>query len=112
MLQWKKCNEKTGREIRGVEANHIQKQFMKERNGLQEERKELEHETKALHNSMTDHTSQMLLEETWQMTCQLQIKICTGLIKIGISEPLSNIQKTLYEACAPDHYGNMGIAFV
>ena len=48
------------------------------------------------------HTAQMMLQESWRLSRQLQTKICTELNYSDVA--FSNIQKALVEACPPDHY--------
>eukprot|EP00435_Cladocopium_sp_Y103_P057142 s1260_g19.t1 len=110
MWQWTKthtCEAKVGRarEIRRVEADHIEKRQVEESNRFLSERVlKLVHETAALMNSRTDHATQMMLLEAWRTSRQLQTRICTKLSNVdGI---FYTIQKALIGACPTDHHGD------
>lgn len=112
MWLWQKgLHSNRGREVRRVQAGHIQKRLVEERDRFQEENNELsesvlklEHERDALMNSMIDHATQMMLLEAWRMSRQLQTPICSELS--DVDGTLSNIQRALVAACPADHHGD------
>eukprot|EP00438_Fugacium_kawagutii_P018030 Skav216299 [mRNA] locus=scaffold494:135540:149103:- [translate_table: standard] len=59
---------------------------------------------KALENSQRDHATEMILQEAWRMSRQLQTKICTELHQGDAA--FSTIQAALIEACPLNHFGN------
>lgn len=81
-----------------------------ERNSLVEEKSELlakvaqlEKEKKAL-ESQADHTTKMILQESWRMNRQLQTKVCTELNHWD--DAFQKIRQALVNACPVDHYGD------
>lgn len=74
-----------------------------ERNGLLEAVVKLKLEKHFLAQSQADHAGQMVLQEAWRMSRQLQTQICTELSPWDAAFP--NIQQVLIEACPGDHYG-------
>eukprot|EP00435_Cladocopium_sp_Y103_P063700 s203_g25.t1 len=74
-----------------------------ERHELLEAVVKLELEKKALAKSQADHAGQMVLQEAWRMSRQLQTQICSELSPWDAA--FSNIQQVLIEACPGDHYG-------
>lgn len=105
MLQWNKCHQKSGREVRRVEADH--KRLAEERDRLKEERNMLRESVvnlKRERDALNNHASQMMLQETWRMNRQLQTKIRTELN--DVDGTFSILQKALIETCPTDHYGD------
>ena len=49
-----------------------------------------------------NHATQMMLQESWRLSRQLQTKVCSELNYCDAA--FSNVQKALVEACPLDHY--------
>jgi len=61
-------------------------------------------EKRILESSQADHVAQMMLQEAWRTSRQLQTKICTELNHQDAI--FLSIRQTLVEACPKNHYGD------
>eukprot|EP00435_Cladocopium_sp_Y103_P060409 s203_g22.t1 len=61
-------------------------------------------EKKDSESSQADHATQMMLQESWRLSRQLQTKVCRELNYSDAA--FSNIQKALVQACPLDHYAD------
>ena len=60
-------------------------------------------ERRILESSQADHVAQMMLQETWRTSHQLQTKICTELNQQDAF--FLSIRQALVEACPKNHHG-------
>ena len=63
----------------------------------------LRQEKRALENRQSDHAAQMMLQEAWRMSRQMQTNICRELPTWDAA--FSQIRQALVEACPLDHHG-------